>query len=78
MDKKKFRGIDEIFREETEKPAGGIVQETAMDEVAKTTVVLPRALHRQVKKYAIDAGMKEKQVIATAVQEFIERHYRNN
>ena len=41
--------------------------------LARTSLEYPLELHRKVKKYAVDAGMKEKQVIAQAIREFFER-----
>ena len=38
--------------------------------LARTSLEYPLELHRKVKKYAVDAGMKEKQVIAQAIREF--------
>ena len=54
----KFIGIDEILQ-------GGTPN--------RPTHSTPLELHRKVKKYAVDAGMKEKQVIAQAIREFFER-----
>ena len=41
--------------------------------IAEFSLEYPLELHRKVKKYAVDAGMKEKQVIAQAIREFFER-----
>ncbi len=43
------------------------------EALARTSLEYPLELHRKVKKYAVDAGMKEKQVIAQAIREFFER-----
>lgn len=74
---KKFKGIDELFREEGESEQVCTVtaaKREAGNELFKTTITLPRSLHRQVKKYAIDTGMKDKDVMTMAIQEFIEKH----
>ena len=57
----KFIGIDEILQ-------GG-----TPNRPTHSTPKEGKELHRKVKKYAVDAGMKEKQVIAQAIREFFER-----
>lgn len=74
MRKKKFAGIDEIFEGADPKETSSAGKPEISGEMFKTTIELPRSLHQQVKRYAIDACLKEKQVMALAVQEFIERH----
>ena len=76
----KFIGIDEILQ------GGASPHSTRADApqgdrrgqggtvLTKTSLEYPLELHRKVKRYAIDNGMKEKQVITLAVREFFERH----
>ena len=68
----KFIGIDEILQGGT--PNRPTPEEGKKGEaLARTSLEYPLELHRKVKKYAVDAGMKEKQVIAQAIREFFER-----
>ena len=71
----KFIGIDEILQGGTpNRPTHSISEEGKKGEaLARTSLEYPLELHRKVKKYAVDAGMKEKQVIAQAIREFFER-----
>lgn len=71
----KFIGIDEILQGGTpNRPTHSTPEEGKKGEVlARTSLEYPLELHRKVKKYAVDAGMKEKQVIAQAIREFIIR-----
>ena len=66
----KFIGIDEILQGGTpNRPTHSTPKEGKKGEALE----YPLELHRKVKKYAVDAGMKEKQVIAQAIREFFER-----
>lgn len=71
----KFIGIDEILQGGTpNRPTHSTPKEGKKGEaLARTSLEYPLELHRKVKKYAVDAGMKEKQVIAQAIREFFER-----
>ena len=65
----KFIGIDEILQGGTpNRPTHSTPKEGKKGEALART-----SLERKVKKYAVDAGMKEKQVIAQAIREFFER-----
>lgn len=68
----KFIGIDEILQGGNTKPSHTFHSEGG-EALARTSLEYPLELHRKVKKYAVDAGMKEKQVIAQAIREFFER-----
>ena len=70
-----YIGIDEILQGGTpNRPTHSTPEEGKKGEVlARTSLEYPLELHRKVKKYAVDAGMKEKQVIAQAIREFFER-----
>ena len=70
----KFIGIDEILQGGTpNRPTHSTPKEGKKGEaLARTSLEYPLELHRKVKKYAVDAGMKEKQVIAQAIREFFE------
>ena len=59
----KFIGIDEILQGGTpNRPTHSTPEEGKKGEVlARTSLEYPLELHRKVKKYAVDAGMKEKQ-----------------
>ena len=65
----KFIGIDEILQGGTpNRPTHSTPKEGKKGEaLARTSLEYPLELHRKVKKYAVDAGMKEKQVIAQAI-----------
>ena len=67
--------IDEILQGGTpNRPTHSTPKEGKKGEaLARTSLEYPLELHRKVKKYAVDAGMKEKQVIAQAIREFFER-----
>lgn len=58
----KFIGIDEILQGGTpNRPTHSTPEEGKKGEVlARTSLEYPLELHRKVKKYAVDAGMKEK------------------
>ena len=66
----KFIGIDEILQGGTpNRPTHSTPKEGKKGEaLARTSLEYPLELHRKVKKYAVDAGMKEKQVIAQAIR----------
>lgn len=72
----KFIGIDEILQGGTPNRPTHSTPEEGKERgrtLARTSLEYPLELHRKVKKYAVDAGMKEKQVIAQAIREFFER-----
>jgi len=58
----KFIGIDEILQGGTpNRPTHSTPKEGKKGEaLARTSLEYPLELHRKVKKYAVDAGMKEK------------------
>lgn len=74
----KFTGIDEILQGGAPAAPSRVQDEKCKETMAKTSLEYPLELHRKVKKYAIDTGMKEKQVIALAVKEFSEKQEKNN
>lgn len=71
----KFIGIDEILQGRNTKPShtlhSGGGEERGSTGQNLTGVSVGTA--PQGEKYAVDAGMKEKQVIAQAIREFFER-----
>ncbi len=71
----KFIGIDEILQGGTpNRPTHSTPkEEEERGSTGQNLTGYPLELHRKVKKYAVDAGMKEKQVIAQAIREFFER-----
>lgn len=75
----KFIGIDEILQGGTpNRPTHSTPEEGKKGEaLARTSLEYPLELHRKVKKYAVDAGMKEKQVIAQAIRNS-SREWRKN